>query len=252
MSRASRTRLRRLARVLSLHGAVASALGCLVTAAAVSAQTVPFVEDFALDESGWTDNTGFLLSFEPSGGPDGSSFAYSEFDFTEFIEPFPGAGPIVIRAHDENMASNAQLEGNWDAAGVTELHVWVRHNAPVDVAWILRIANTFNFPAAAFDAVDPVVPPDTWTELIFEVDAASPYCIPESSNPAFTCLNALTNVAHVQLGTDAPAVLISDGTLVTFDVDKVALVPEPDASWMLLAGIGGLALLARRRLHRWS
>ena len=229
------------------------ALACLVAAAPASAQTVPFTEDFDVDVAGWTDNPGFLLFFESSAGPDGSSSAYGEFDFTDFVEPFPGAGPIVLRAHDENMASGGHFEGDWGAAGVAELRVWVRHDAPVDMAWILRIANTFNFPAAAFDAVDPVVPPNTWTQLVFEVDADSPYCTPESTNPAFSCGNALANVAHVQLGTDAPAVLIDDGVLVRFDVDQVSLVPvpEPGQAAMWLAGLGGLALLARWRRASW-
>ena len=234
----------------SLASRCCSVLLLLLVASAASAQTVPFTEHYDTDEAGWTENIGFPLNWVATGGPDGGSYASGEFDFMGFVEPFPGAGPIVFRGQDENMASNGNFEGDWNTAGVAFLSVWVRHDAPIDLEWIARIANTFNFPAAAFELVDPVVPPNTWTQLTFQVDKDAPLCTPESTNPMFTCENALANVAHLQFGTNAPQQLIDDEVIVTFDIDQPTIVPEPGLAATWATGLLGLIAIARHRARR--
>ena len=93
----------------------AVALACAGTASAV---TIGFTEEFASNVSGWEDNVSNPLAFVASGGPDGSSHASGSFDFTGFVAPFPGAGPIVFRAHDSDNASGDAFVGDLAVMGI--------------------------------------------------------------------------------------------------------------------------------------
>jgi len=224
-----------------------AAMVAALWAAPAGAVTVPFTEDFASDVAGWEDNVNDPLTFVASGGPDGSSFARGGFDFTDFVAPFPGAGPIVFRAQDEDNASGGAFIGDWIAAGVSQVRAFVRHDAPVDLTWILRIATSSNFPGAVFTPSGTTVSGGAWTELVFDIDPNSPDCTAESFDPSFTCADALETVGHFQLGTDAPQALIDGDVTVTFDVDKASLVPEPGTALLLASGLMGLAACGRRR-----
>jgi hypothetical protein len=193
-------------------------------AGAAGAVTVPFTENFAGGVAGWEDNANDDLDFVAAGGPDGSSYASGGIDFTGFVPPFPGAGPIVLRAHDEDGASGGAFVGSWNTAGVTQVRAFVRHDAPVPLSWVLRVATTANFPGAVFTPAGTTVAPDSWQEIVFDVDPASPDCTPETGNPSFTCEDALDVVAHFQLGVDAPEAVIEDEVFVTVDVDRVRLL----------------------------
>jgi hypothetical protein len=199
-------------------------------AGAAGAVSLPFTEEFPTSVSGWEDNANFPLDYSPGGGPGGGSHASAVFDYTGFVAPFPGAGPIVMRAQDEDNASGGAFIGNWNTASVTEVRAFVRHDAPVPLSWILRIATSANFPGAAFDPPDTTVEPGVWTEIVFDVTADSPDCIPESFVPTYTCADALATVAHLQLGVDAPQELIDDGVVVTFDVDRVRLLGDEECN----------------------
>ena len=195
----------------------------LAWAGAAGALTVPFEEGFGGGVAGWEDNANDPLDPVPSGGPDGSSYASGGIDFTGFTPPFPGAGPIVFRAHDEDGASGGAFIGDWNGPPVTQVRAFVRHDAPVALTWVLRVATSANFPGAVFTPAGATVPPDTWQEVTFTVDPASPDCTPEGVG-SFTCEDALAVVGHFQLGTDAPQALIDDEVFVTVDVDRVRLL----------------------------
>lgn len=235
--------------------AIWTAVVALAWAGTASAVTVPFTEEFASNVSGWENNVSNPLTWVASGGPDGSSYASGSFDFTGFVAPFPGAGPIVFRAHDSDDASGDAFVGNWTTAGVAAVTAWVRHDAeddagnPVELTWVLRIATGANFPGAAFTPSSTLTSPGGWTKITFWIDPNLD-CSPESFSPSYTCADALTTVANFQLGVDAPQALIDDGRVVAFDVDRVRLVAEPAAlAWSAL-GLAGLASAGRRCLDR--
>jgi len=227
---------------------VVGAAVALTLAGPAGAVTVPFTETFAVDNAGWEDNVNDPLAWVPSGGPDGSSYASGSFDFTDFVEPFPGAGPIVFRGNGADDASGDAFVGDWILDGVLELSAFVRHDAPVDLEFIARLAGPQNFPAVALTPPGNVVSPNTWTEIVFEIPGS--FCTPESFDPTATCEDILASIGRVQFGTDAPQDLIDQGLSVTFDLDNVTVVPEPGTGLLLGSSLLGLAACTRLRRGR--
>ncbi|MCL4684883.1 PEP-CTERM sorting domain-containing protein [Myxococcota bacterium] len=227
----------RLALITGLAGAWLSA----GTASALT--TLPFTEDFATDVAGWEDSFGAPLAFQPSGGPDGSSFASSDFNFFGFSSAF-GGGPVTFRGNDSDDASGDAFVGDWLAAGVQQVSVFVRQETGVDLTVFLRVATAFNFPGAVFDN-PTLVPSGQWTQLNFDIDPNSPLCTGE----AVTCAEALANVGNLQFGTSAPLALteVDQAFLLGLDQVTITAVPEPGTTGLLATGLAGLAALGRRR-----
>jgi hypothetical protein len=216
----------------------------LVTAAvlagfsAAQAATVPFTEDFALTNEGWTDAAGTSLTYVGAGGPDASSFVTGTASFVAANE---NDFVSVIRGQDNTDASGDAFVGDWIAAGVTEFTTWVRHNAPFPLPMFARFATPTNFPGAAGIQFAPV-PSDTWTQLTIAINPASPQIVLEGPGSSFNAV--FGNLGNIQIGVQVPAGLAGFTPPVTFDLDQPTITPEP-ASLGLLA-VGGLALLRRR------
>ena len=208
-----------------------------------SAVIVPFQEDFTSNVSGWEDNVQSPLTFEATGGPDGGSYASTEFSYLDFVNPF-GGGPVIFRANDSDAASGDAFVGNWitSTTDVARVAAWVYHEAPEDLTFFVRVATSFNFPGAVWDN-PTVVEPFVWTELVWEMDPHSPFC----SEEVVTCAEALASVGNFQIGTNPPPELVDDEEAYYHAVDKVRLIPEPGELVSLGSGLAGLALLGRRR-----
>lgn len=218
------------------------------TGTASALATLPFTEHFDADVAGWEDGVGDPLTFQPSGGPDGSSFASTEFNYFGFSNAF-GGGPVTFRANDSDDASGDAFVGNWITEGVQQVSVFVLQETGVPLEFFLRVASSFNFPGAVFD--NPTsVPSGVWTELIFDIDPNSPLCTGEG--PGSSCADALANVGNFQFGTSAPLALTELDQAFLLGIDQVTItaVPEPGATLLLGTGLATLAALGRRGRQR--
>jgi hypothetical protein len=214
-----------------------SALTVAAFSTAASAVINPFTENFTASNSGWMNfNNSAPLTYAPAGGPDTSSFASGTFNF---VSQAANATPVVTRS--DATASGGAFAGNWIAGGVSQLSVWVRHNAPVPLTYFGRIA-VDPAPGAVAVAFAPVMP-NAWTQLTFAINPASPQFI----SFEFGDFNSVfSNVGRVQFGVMVPQSLAGVDQGYTFDFDQVAIVPAPAS--LALLGVG--AVIGRRRRAR--
>lgn len=215
-------------------------------AAPVQAVIVPFTENFASGPADWRQADGTNnLNWQAAGGPDGSSYASGPLSF----QPFgPGEQPAILRAHDEYGASGSSggaFVGDWIAAGATGFSAWVRHNATAPLTFYARYASPANFPGAASVQFAPVLP-NTWTQLNFNLAFGTANLFLEGPTTPLFYNSVFSNIGHVQIGAQVPAGLAGSPQVFTFDVDGVALVPEPAAALLVFLGA---ATLVRRRVR---
>src|SRR3972149_11100900 len=119
----------------------ALAIGLTVSLAQSQGATVPFTEHFAGSVSDWADASGLsLLTYVPSGGPDGSSYASTDFIFAGAGGGPGGSSVVLFRGQDEFASSGHAFEGNWISDGVDRLTAQVRHNAPLPLNFFTRFS----------------------------------------------------------------------------------------------------------------
>lgn len=203
-----------------------------LAAAPAAALTAPFTEDFGADAAGWLSGSFGPLDFQATGGPEGGSYVSTT------ASSLSGNGTIQFRGHASNGASGGAFVGDWEAAGVTSLSAFVRHDAPEAVTFFFRIATAGNFPGHIGLVPVPVVP-NVWTEISVLLDSANPLLIAEGG----TFSDTFGNVGNVQVGTSVSN--LSEGLPFTWQLDKVTIVPEPGTASLLALGLLGLA--TRRR-----
>jgi len=211
--------------------------------AEAKALSVPYVEDFTTSASGWTDSASSPLAWQASGGPDDGSYASESQSWFGFASPFPGVGPVTFRGN--GTASGGAFAGDWLAASVDTISVWIYNGTPAALTPFLRVATSANFPGAVFFQTESVAA-DSWGQVSFDIDPSSPLCTQEI--PTWTCAQALQNVGIIQFGTDAPDSLVETNQSYTLGIDKVSInaVPEPASAALLSAALAGLALRRRR------
>lgn len=198
----------------------------------------PFTEDFNASSSNWFDAPGVSpVSWSASGGPDAGAHAATSFNFAS--SPLDTT-PAFFRAHDEFGSSGNAFVGNYIADGITQMTYAVRHSAPAPLNFFARFAGPGNFPGAAAVEFIPVLP-NTWTTITVNFIDPNPAIVYEG--PASTFNSVFSSVGHVQIGAMVPASLAMQDVTVSFDLDKVTLIPAPACGLL----IGGLALVSRRR-----
>jgi hypothetical protein len=104
-----------------------------------------------------------------------------------------------------------------------------------------RIASPFSFPGAVAIDFAPVMP-NVWTEVSFDISAASSQFVSFEGTDFAT---VFSDVGNVQFGVGAPDELVSDTTQYTYQLDQVSIVPEP-ACWLLALVLAGFSCLSRR------
>jgi hypothetical protein len=71
------------------------ALACV--ASQVQALTYPYTENFSANNANWTNNGSAFTTYIGSGGPDGSSFISTTFNFQNTTPT--SQDPVIFRAH---------------------------------------------------------------------------------------------------------------------------------------------------------
>ncbi len=221
---------------MSLQPRIVGVVVAVAVAAPALAVVVPFTEDFPTDAANWRQNDSVTpLVWSATGGPDGGAYASADFNF---VTTGAGATPAIIRGQDAFDSSNDAFVGDWLSAGVTELSFDIRHNAGVPMTIFARAATSTNFPGAGAIEFTPV-PSGVWTTISFPI-VPSAWVL----EGPFSFGSVFGAVGNVQIGAD-PGALANVDQVVTFDVDKISIVPTPGA--LALAGVCGLVGLRRRR-----
>jgi hypothetical protein len=235
----SRSTWRLMVACTIVGGAIAA---CMPASAGV---VVPTTEHFATDAANWHDNSGTAeVSWVASGGPDGSSYVSTAFNFVDLPPgvPIPGNAVALFRAQDEFNSSDNAFVGDWVSSGVSEFSFYVRHSASMPLNFFARFATPANAPAWSGVEFAPVAP-NTWTLITIAISLSNPGLFFEGPPGAGQAeFNAVFgNLGHVQIGAFAAGLAGVDQT-VTFDLDQPTITPAPGA-----VGLLGLALLTRRR-----
>jgi prepilin-type N-terminal cleavage/methylation domain-containing protein len=206
----------------------------------------PFTETFSSGASNWFNPLGTApVTWQATGGPDGSPFVTTSFNFQNLTPglPFPNNAVNLFRAQDEFNSSNHAFEGNWIADGVTTFSFDIRHDAQAAMTFFVRFATPSNFPA--WSGVEfTAAAGNQWTHIAIPISLSNPALFFEGPPGGQAEFNSVfSNVGHVQIGVFAGG-LAGVNQDVTFDLDNVSIVPTPSAIVVLLSG---LCCAGRRR-----
>jgi hypothetical protein len=225
---------------LALVAAVAATFSMIGSAQAL---TIGYTEEFPTNVAGWENAGSSPLTWQATGGPDGSSNASTTFNWFGFSSPF-GGGPVIFRAADADNASGDAFVGDWLTGGVHTISAWFYQETGETLTPFIRFATSFNFPGAVINDLTPI-PSGVWTEVLFDIDPLNPLCFGES----VSCAVALSSVGNVQFGTNAPAALVATDQSYYLAIEKIGIntVPEPTTGLMLAVALSGLGCYGRLR-----
>ena len=214
-----------------------------ISAATAHAATVPFTEDFTNDTAQWfADSAGSTpLTFNAAGGPGDSSFASRVFNFAGSAAMDT---PVFFRGQNAFGSSGGAFTGDWIADGVTQFSAFVRHDAASDLTFFTRFASPFNFPALV-GLSQTAVPPNQWTEIVFQINPGAPFI---AEGPS-TFAGVFSNLGNLQIGALAGSQAGID-TDINLGIDRISIVPEPASLTLLALVAGAMGITARQRNHR--
>lgn len=207
------------------------------------ALTVPFTEAFQTSSANWYNAAGTApLSWAAAGGPDGSSFAETTFNFVNSAED---DGPAIFRGQDEFNSSGGAFVGDWVSGGVTTFTAYVRHDAGVPLPFFVRFSSPFNFPGGIGFAATPVES-GTWQQITIPIGPAESFIYEGPS----TYASVFGNLGHIQIGLNVPASLAGVDRAVTFAIDQPTIVPEPSMAGLMALAATTSFLGVRRQRRR--
>ena len=206
---------------------------------------VPFTEDFATGNANWLNGSSAPASWSPTGGVDGGGYisASATVDTNGF-------GPIVFRGNNSADASGDAFVGDWIAGDVTSFTAYVRHDAPTNLYFYVRL-DRGSGNAASSSPLE--VAPNTWSPLVIPItNSLGTNGVFQSYGAAGTNFNAIfTNIQNVQIALSAGQNPVTAGQTYSISLTKVATVPEPPAL-SLLAGAAALLIACRIGWRRVS
>ncbi len=234
---------------------VRSSIVALVVAAFASSAHAepPYSMDFSAGTSGWrfatTETPATALTPIATGGAeDGGAFVRKTMTTLTGTNPASPTTALMFRAHKIYAGIDTDFTGNWMARGVEEVRAWVRHNAPEPLPFVGRFAATFNSPAA-FYTESPLVPPNVWTELVFNVQFGSPDLTTYEAGTFYDVFQGGdgTGVSNMQFGVAIPPSLAGTGPY-NFDFDNVSIItPEPASGALAALALAGIGMFVRRK-----
>lgn len=199
------------------------------TAAASAGVVSPFTETFDNGNADWLDGPQNPASWHPAG----------HLRATADVSSAGAFGLLLFRAQANQNSSGGAFAGDYVAGGIDRISFDIRHNADIDLSFIVRFATANNSPAFVIFS-DVSVEADTWTNVSFDISPDNPLLVFAGGDYA----TVAPQIGNVQVLVDRVDGL-TDPLVTDFDLDNVSIVPAPGS--LALLGLGGLAGVRRRR-----
>ena len=201
------------------------------------------LETFTSSNGGWFIGGGpagaplVPLPVEPTGGPGGSGDAFLRVTST-------GSGTAGSRL----VANNAgPWTGNYLAAGITHIAMDLKNLGATNVAVRLFFEDPIPLPPqneAHTSFVANLAAGSDWTRFVFPVTAS--HLVAELGDVT----SALTNTTFFRIYHSTSGDFPGDPIAASIGIDNIHAIPEPTTTALMLAGLGVVGAVARRRAAR--